>query len=363
MYKTDFQPMFIIAVIWGFPDSFIMSPLHPFFAWLLSFTSIITFWIILVRSWLYYYQIRLIEYNNNKEWRMAIDPINEESNWYVKNIGKYGNALYLTKLVIVISIFESFLFTISWYLQRQIPELEMLPLSTSLLVYTIFYGLEGWFLCKIQTKKRHLSVNHVNNMSNDDNNSYANSNFNSNSKKKKKSSNYNGKVIIDDTLGIKAELIAETIMFVGMFTCQALIGIARVLNDAIFWFNTICILFAFSFFHTYFFAIFPALFQKRQSGNWHDVIVCIRCCKNKDKNVNLEQIGSRSNSNTPRIKEMEDERRNKLQMIRWVHIVPIYDGFEALMQHLVSEFSTENLLFIQEVCVTTHASVSAALNS
>ena len=67
----------------------------------------LSWWLMFSRYWLYYFDLKLTIFNNNKSWRMAIDPINESTDWFVKNINKYGNDKNVVKLVLFISIIQN----------------------------------------------------------------------------------------------------------------------------------------------------------------------------------------------------------------------------------------------------------------
>lgn len=67
-------------------------------------------WLFLSKMWLFYYDSQIISFENNKNWRMAIDPINESKNWFVINSKTFGNSKYLLKFILLITIIQVVLF-------------------------------------------------------------------------------------------------------------------------------------------------------------------------------------------------------------------------------------------------------------
>ena len=80
--------------------------------YLLVFASLI---VMLLRFWLYYYDSQLIQFNKNKAWRMAIDPKKEFTNWFVDHKHNLGNWYFLLKITIIASIVETAILLFLWY--------------------------------------------------------------------------------------------------------------------------------------------------------------------------------------------------------------------------------------------------------
>ena len=79
-------------------------------------TTILIGWMVTCRFWIFYYDSKIMEFETNKEWRMAIDPIKECNNWYLQNVKTFGNSKYLFKCVIGITIIESIIFVILFHI-------------------------------------------------------------------------------------------------------------------------------------------------------------------------------------------------------------------------------------------------------
>ena len=60
-----------------------------------------------LRIWLYHYDSNINNFERNKKWRMVIDPIKECNNWFVNNLNTFGNEIYLLKIIYFLSIFFS----------------------------------------------------------------------------------------------------------------------------------------------------------------------------------------------------------------------------------------------------------------
>ena len=72
--------------------------------------------ITLSKFWLFYYDCQLYTFKTNKSWLNAINPINNEnSNWFVKNLNKYGNDRYLFKIMLIISFIFTFILAILYF--------------------------------------------------------------------------------------------------------------------------------------------------------------------------------------------------------------------------------------------------------
>ena len=76
--------------------------------------SFLNGWILVARFWFFYYDSKLLDFENNKEWRMAIDPIkqSDNKNWFIKNLNTFGNTSFLLKLFLLITLIESVVFAL-----------------------------------------------------------------------------------------------------------------------------------------------------------------------------------------------------------------------------------------------------------
>ena len=83
------------------------------YGWL-GLPSLILFcWLLLTKFWLFYFDCKLISFETNKTWRLAIDPINESKNWYVIKSKTFGNLKYVLKWIIAFTIMQTILFRVN----------------------------------------------------------------------------------------------------------------------------------------------------------------------------------------------------------------------------------------------------------
>ena len=281
-------------------------------------------WLVVARLWCYYFDTHLITFNKNKQWRMAIDPINEATNWYVKNINRWGNEYIILLLIITIDCIQSVISSLFFDIFSPIPGLlygicfMILFLIASILLYKIiseskltYDGLGirrelfitsicyGILIISGAIIDRFVEFGLNQNGNNDNGDDGSNSNSNSNSEE-------------------------ELFIFHGFFD----LIIATII--------------------TYCIGIYP-----KQSIYGFGIVCCYDSKKyrlRQDESLSA-QLLSKNTGETPMVL-ISDKEKFYLECT-WQDIVSTYEGFEGFMQHLEIEFSTENLLFIQEVeCYT-----------
>ena len=275
-------------------------------------------------------------FNQNKEWRMAIDPINEEKNWFVKKKRTYGNPTFILRIIISISLFYVCVNSVAYYQTSvgvQIAVLFICFVIPAIIGHYLFF-----------TRFRHQTH--------------------------------------DDCLKIRQELIVTlsviTILVCVIFIFYALYVISdekhkkQVLSDyASYGWAILRVTLLFLV------GIYPKYLLRNYSNVNHNgdriekdifekyifwMCICDKCiCHSGYKKQNHSNKTTYSMSLLDETKWSEkDGNRNSISGINtngkkkplsWMKIVSSYDGYEALMLHLESEFSIENLLFIQEVCL------------
>ena len=102
-----YAPLYIASDMGIIPDDNLILNAFVLIFWV--WVEQLSWWLMFSRYWLYYFDLKLTIFNNNKQWRMAIDPINESSDWFVQNINKYGNDKNVVKSVLLISIIQNIL--------------------------------------------------------------------------------------------------------------------------------------------------------------------------------------------------------------------------------------------------------------
>ena len=289
------------------------------------------------RYWLFYFQTRLSEYEKNKDWRMAIDPIHESNNWYVQNHHKWGNDVFLLKFVLILTLFQS---TVYWIVH--FTNTSTIPIADAWLYLSYFIALL-FGLCMIYKIKTES---------------------------------------FRDNLGILKE-----IKVAGWFS---VITIATMtVASFVFWiqfrnYYTLVIFYCFVIMamgYMYITILYSkGLFDEYNNINsYSNIIHC--CCSSRSRRATLRKnqlyltqssgesnIGGnvimvttpKNDPDTPKTSETSDNLgrkkinpdhspRNLKKINRWTQVVGEYKWFVAFMNHLAKEFSTENLLFIQEV--------------
>ena len=102
-----YAPLYIASDMGIIPDDNLILNAFVLIFWV--WVEQLSWWLMFSRYWLYYFDLKLTIFTNNKQWRMAIDPINESSDWFVQNINKHGNDKNVVKSVLLISIIQNIL--------------------------------------------------------------------------------------------------------------------------------------------------------------------------------------------------------------------------------------------------------------
>ena len=294
----------------------------------------IMFYSLIARFWLYYFDTQLIRFNENKDWRMSIDPINEEkNNWFVQNINKYGNEYYILTRIVIFTLIEIMLvfliaFLIEYYIVSNNNKLN--NLSLSLMIKIWYQSISINTIVTLNVPSLISICLFYKTISNFEHNNY------------------------NDNFGIRQESILTMILIACYsiyepfayviysfdVSVEAYLVILSVLETI--W----TILYILSM---YSIGIYPKQLQLQDPNNGNlcfskmtETIekMCGGCCvenynsRRADKELLLLAVPS------------------NIATLHWYDIVHLYDGYEALMKHLEKEFAIENLLFIQEVCHT-----------
>ena len=340
------------------------------------------------RLWLYYYDLQWNQFNKNKEWRMAIDPINNNynqlqlSNWFVKNKSTFGNAKYILRWIVCFVIISTTITEILLCYKQNFLLVAIVALGFWIsLVLILIIGYKIYHLSHNPppVKKTMGGATHnykgtngkiaiidalaiaSNGLSHGDrssssyvcnccccinrgNDSIANdsisgtdmsgsSHAHEHSRNSRKSTS-GSKFHNTDELGIAMECFAFVCCFHLVLVISSFINI--VANE-----NRIGEI-----------DIISAGATARKNGQkviWGCLIICLtvlypryyyfKSMKKKEKQ--LQQFNDNINTNCV-------DNVNLIN-VPWTRLVSFYQGFEAIMNHLSKEFSIENLLFIQEV--------------
>ena len=285
--------------------------------------TVVVSWMIICRFWIFYYDSKLIEFETNKKWRMAIDPIKESDNWFVQNVKKYGNTKYLLKGAFIATIVESLVYIILLH----VVDAEFSPnrLIFSNLWFFLLFAFPAlpiiWLFYKITSE------------------------------------------ISKDNLGILKEIIGECVYYIS----AGVLGIVGSIVVPVDYFRLMFVPISTFLLFIMMFLAFPypqRLFNKYKRS---PVNLTLRKLdkaihefeRNKendehDKTNDMPELniddGSKSNSGIKKIKLKSDSpRASRMINSSWTSIISSYDGYVAFMNHLGQELSTENLLFVQEV--------------
>lgn len=250
---------------------------------------------VIVRFWLFYYQSQLNRIYQNSSWRMAIDSSNESNNnWFVKNNKYLGNKKFLFNLCCITGAVAFGLFMVITNLPNVFGGSQFIG---DIVIFIIVGGciiIGGYIVIKLK---------------------------------------YN---TLDDSLGIRREIFfllkcLPWPLMVGLLIPQILI-LCHVGNEWVKFVRYIgfCLVATVLCYVT---VLYPKKLQKID----HD-----QKSENKNKNENDKIRMNRSDRIT-------SESMIEQHALTWKNVVCYYDGFEAFINHLATEFSTENLLFIQEV--------------
>ena len=139
----------VVSLYFGqFLNQFYKKIAFQMYGWIV-FPCILGFiWLFLSKIWLFYYDSQIISFENNKNWRMAIDPINESENWFVTHSKTLGNSKYLLKCILLITIIQCLVF--------RVPD-ELFDLTSVSLFFFAFFlviwiGLAVFLIGKLNIK-------------------------------------------------------------------------------------------------------------------------------------------------------------------------------------------------------------------
>lgn len=316
--------------------------IYALFSTLITFPCVyMVFGLLILRLWLFYFKFELISIENNRKWRLAVDPIKElkvdQINWYFNYQKKFGNGRYLYRRTVMISMFQSIVTNVLSFLSSKdnIEALEDRGVSIKVEKFDVqlfetitigfiatcfaFYGIMCvYFIFKLKYRIKY-----------------------------------------DDTFGIKHELIYESLLLISFLLSGIGLFVSPLSSYAgpLFSFVTVSIYMVFM----YLVVIYPKIFyiNKQLSGK--------KRYSKKSKHYKYTQAGipiANINGKKKTKNKNQNEKDKVLDMpllqvqysfsdYNWNDIVSIYDGYEAFMTHLESEFSFENLLYVQEVSQST----------
>ena len=258
-------------------------------------------WIGPCRFWIFYYDSRLAQFDTNKEWKMAIDPIKESDNWYVKHINKYGNAQFIFNVSIIFVIIEvSMQYILIFFVDEKLS-----PWPKQYIFSNIWLAIIQLVPAGISTCIFYKIV----------------------------------KEISQDNLGILKEIKFECL---GCLVSAIYVTILVIILKPKYYrliYTSICVIITPIIMYLAF--IYPQRLFRKYSNRPVNLII-----KKLDQEIQKQSknngmgsgSGSGSGANSP-----------KSGLKTWKNIVSTYDGYVAFMTHLGKEFSTENLLFVQEV--------------
>ena len=250
-------------------------------------------WLVISRFWLYYFDFKLLQFNTNKEWRLAIDPQSEANNWYVKNVRKWGNQYFIIRVVIIISILQE----IFERLVYEFGENEIVGIGIDLIGFCAPF-IVAIYLCHVQRRARKVSSHN------------------------------------SDNLGIIKELYISSIVISFMVIFSAVIHMVFIST------NIIMIGVIYNFWHIIFTLVFlylqgiyPRYLYNRSNARYGKPKV-----QSKNGYHELNQVLLMDSSQTTTTGD--NSNRGPIQLTRnWQRIVCVYEGYEALMKHLEKEFS------------------------
>ena len=276
------------------------------------------------KYWLFHFQTKLIDYEKNKDWRMAIDPIHESNNWFVKNHHKWGNDVFLLKFFSGLTLFQSIVYWIMYFVPQSDIAIADGWLYLSYFIVLLF-GL--YAVCRIKMESFRDSLGILKEM----------------------------KVVGWFSLIVIATSSVASFVFWTYFEdsyYQVLIFYLFTIPPMGYMF--IAIPYSKKLFEEYNYIARARHGNKSiNKNNWG-------CCQGErqrdDYKTNINNINNNNNNTGNKGKEMvnrssetQDSYDYPSKITHWKQVVGEYKGFVAFMNHLAKEFSTENLLFIQEV--------------
>ena len=288
----------------------------------------LSWWLIFARYWLYYYDFKLKSFNCNKDWRMAIDPIHESTDWYVKNVKRFGNQRIVLIILIIISYLQQCIncliaFTV-W--QFAFSRNKDIAWATFNVVRIINAFIPIIFVVYLIVRFKKDSINIL---------------------KDSKDS--------IDSLGIYSELYGVIIWgiiyaLLGFGWCIAIVSTLNTDDLAIeksigmiwqyCW--TFCLMA-----YLYLIIIYPKILfnklTKSKSKYKFDSIMEFAAILKKEKGDTF--------GNHLKIKPLLQVQNENDNPQNWKQLISNAYGYQLFVKHLENEFSLENLLFIQEVSV------------
>ena len=265
-------------------------------------SSFLCGWILVARFWLFYYDSKLLDFENNKEWRMAIDPIkqSDNQNWFIKNLNRFGNAYYLLKVFLFIVLIESIVFALLRIFTNDKIN-EVIPTTWFATNYAAIFILTFGVLYKI---KQEVKM---------------------------------------DNLGILKEIYTVCIFGCIMVIAAIILSIflSQFENDL--WTHIVFLTFGNVWCST--FIVIEVPYCKYLFWQYYRSPVQLQI----DRLKTMSSGNNNSNNNGKYETEMSSSSKVNDQFnYSWKNIVSVYDGYVAFMNHLGKELSMENLLFIQE---------------
>ena len=246
------------------------------------------FWLLLIRFWLYFYDSYIITFHKTKDWRMAIDPqLDLKSNWFVKNINKWGNEMYLLKTITLVSILQVGLqFGVGYIISYSLSDQKAGDLASNI-IYTFNYLLTLIPALYVFYQIKYEAT---------------------------------ATMVIDDNLGIKKDLLAITVSIVLIAIIATILRITVIYyqEDMIDIIRYYCYLFN-SLGLIYFVGIYP-----------------------KQLFDSYTNISTKHNSYKTKTRNNDNDENDKLLVlnmsgihrITWKDLVCINQGYEAIMNHL-----------------------------
>ena len=275
-------------------------------------------WTIVTRVWLFYYDSMLSNFKNNKEWRMAIDPTKEDAkyNWFVQNVMKWGNTSYLVKRMIIVTVIESSLFAMGFLINHkdlgQI--LANIFMSISFLI-RICLGLHWFNLIRKRVSQDNIGI-----------------------LKEIKTSCVGMLWVIFGGLGLS---IIAKVMEIEATNRQLCFVLFTVISCCMYVY--VIVPYCRKLFVEYCESPIDFAFENIQLMTKKVRKHKLRIGKSNNIDGNENKFGQLpSASQTPSMTSIS-------KPITWRDVVATYDGYILFVNHLGKEWSTENMLYIQEV--------------
>ena len=286
-------------------------------------------WTVITRIWVFYFDSMLLDFESNKEWRMAIDPTKEDPkyNWFTQNINKWGNTTYLIKRITIVTIIESSLFALAYLINyKELGEIFANIVLAICFAVRISLGLY-WFKLIRQRGS-------------------------------------------EDNIGILKEIKTVSIGMLGLIT--GVLGVATIsvlTNMSSLHSKLYFVLFTMIACCIYIYLSVPYCRKLFNEYCESPINFAFENIQSMTKNVEKHKLSSNDNNNNSngeidgnvnklqlrKIESKSPKVINKKIIISWRDVVATYDGYVLFMNHLGKEWSTENMLFIQEVTyVVTH---------